>query len=36
LRKVMPPYLGGDVDLFRGQRSDDRPGVSWTLPPTSL
>jgi hypothetical protein len=31
LRKVMPPYLGEAVELFRGQQRGDRTGVSWTF-----
>ncbi|MCK1742225.1 hypothetical protein IVA80_15475 [Bradyrhizobium sp. 139] len=33
LRKVMPPYVGEAVELFRGQRRGDRTGLSWTLSP---
>jgi hypothetical protein len=33
LRKIFPPYEGGDEALFRGQRVGDEPGVSWTVAP---
>ena len=32
-RKVMPPYTGPAVKLFRGQVADAKPGMSWTRSP---
>jgi hypothetical protein len=32
-RKMMPPYMGPAVRLYRGQILGDKPGMSWTRSP---
>jgi hypothetical protein len=32
-RKVLPPYWGGDLVLYRGQLGADPPGMSWSWVP---